>query len=95
MTTRLPTLRFQLGNVVATPGADQLLRANNHSPFWYLARHQCGEWGDVAPDDARANEAALVHGTRLLSVYVVGDGRLWIITEAGRSSTTLLLPEEY
>ena len=95
MTTRLPILRFQLGNVVATPGADRLLRANNHSPFWYLARHQCGDWGDVCRDDARANEAALAHGTRLLSAYAVGGDRLLIITEADRSSTTLLLPDEY
>lgn len=95
MTTSIPSIRFPLGNVVATHGADQLLRELNHSPLWYLARHQCGDWGDVSPDDGQANEAALMHGARLVSAYLTGNALLWVITEADRSSTTLLLPSEY
>ena len=64
--------------------------------FLYLARHAGGDWGDVCPEDARANDQALREGMRLLSAYTLQDGtRVWIITEADRSSTCILLPEEY
>jgi hypothetical protein len=63
----------------------------------YLSRHARGDWGVVGKDDARANDWALSDGTRLLSAYLLRDGttRIWIITEADRSATTVLLPSEY
>jgi hypothetical protein len=62
----------------------------------YVGRHSACDWGDLGDNDRAANEAALMNGERLLSAYDVGDGdRLWIITEADRSSTTVLLPSEY
>ena len=83
---------FPLGKVYATPGAMALgidLAA-------YLRRHHCGDWGDLCAEDKQANEDALIHGDRILSHYKLGGGRrLYIITEADRSLTTALLPEEY
>ena len=59
-------------------------------------RHACGDWGTVCPDDALANDEALEEGERLLSAYKLRDGtKVWIITEADRSSTCILLPDEY
>ena len=95
MTISIPTRLFPLGTIVSTPGALNLLNAHNQSPFHFLALHQSGHWGVVPPDDASANESALTSGARLMSDYSIGSERLWIITEADRSSTTLLLPEEY
>ena len=95
MNNPTPVRRFQLGSVVSTPGALQLLSKHEVSAFALLALHQSGQRGDVPPDDARANDQALIVGARVLSAYVVGRDRLWIITEADRSVTTMLLPEEY
>ena len=86
---------FPLGDVVATPAALALLEQHQILPLLLLGRHLAGNWGDVPPDDAAANEAALRSGDRVLSSYHVGDARVWVITEADRSSTTLLLPSEY
>jgi hypothetical protein len=61
----------------------------------YLARHQDGDWGDVPPEDARENELSVREGFQILSFYEVAGERLWVITEADRSSTCILLPEEY
>ena len=61
----------------------------------YLLRHQCGDWGEVPPEDAAENEFATSHGLRILSAYVIAGARIWIITEADRSATTLLFPSEY
>ena len=84
-----------LGRVVATPGALQMLRdAGVHSRH-LLARHASGDWGDLDAHDRRENELALRFGRRLLSSYSVSEARVWIITEADRSVTTLLLPSEY
>ncbi|MNY01789.1 hypothetical protein D3C86_1343330 [compost metagenome] len=88
-------LPIPLGQVVTTPGALNLLQRANLNPFQMLLRHRSGDWGDVQPEDALANEAAAVHGNRVISSYEVARERLWIITEADRSATTLLLPEEY
>ncbi len=61
-----------------------------------LERHQSGDWGDVPPEDARENDFSVRHGFRIVSSYrVAGEERLWVITEADRSATTLLLPSEY
>ena len=87
---------FPLGKVVATPGALSLFETLNTSPLKYLFRHVLGDWGDLDAEDRQANEAALVHGTRIVSSYRIhGKHCIWLITEADRSATTFLLPEEY
>ena len=90
---------FDLGQVVATPGAMALLESAGESLARLLERHASGDWGEVPPEDARENERSLKYGWRLMSSYLVGgeaDGeRVWGITEADRSSTCLLLPSEY
>ena len=85
---------FQLGRIVATPNAlrnvthDDIIRA--------IQRHQVGDWGDVDQDDWHENELSLEKGFRLLSAYHAKNGtKFWIITEADRSATTVLLPEDY
>jgi hypothetical protein len=90
MTAPLP-----LGRVVATPGALKLLGKAREHPSKYLARHATGDWGDLCPFDLRQNEMALREGYRVLSSYPVGRQCVWIITEADRSVTTILLPQEY
>lgn len=90
--TQVP--RFPLGQVVITPGALETLTPTDVQRS--LSRHQAGDWGDCPPADAAANDLALTDSDRLLSVYHSESGvRFWIITEADRSATTLLLPEEY
>jgi hypothetical protein len=81
-----------LGRVVATPGALNLLSEIGAHPFDYLARHANGDWGDLCAFDRRQNEIALRDGYRVLSSYEMSAGRVWIITEADRSVTTILLP---
>lgn len=75
-------LRFSPGEIVATRGADALLRERNLHPVRLLARHLAGDWGEVGAEDAQANEAALQTGARLLSVYTVAGVKLFVITEA-------------
>ncbi len=88
--------RFELGRIVATPGAIELLGSSGTDALALLQRHASGDWGDVDAHDRRENERSLKNGWRLLSSYGVGEGRkVWIITEADRSSTCLLLPSEY
>ena len=86
---------FPLGRILATPGALEALREAGEDPLRFLARHASGDWGELDPHDRRENELALKHGRRLLSSYPVGEKRVWVITEANRSYTTLLLPEDY
>ena len=89
-------MKFSLGQVVATPGALAAFEASGDSLFDYLARHQSGDWGDLTADDRYENEYALVHNLRILSAYRLSNGvRIWVITEADRSSTCVLLPDEY
>jgi hypothetical protein len=87
---------FRLGRIVATLGAlGALERANQSAPL-FLARHAGGDWGELDREDVRENEYSVAYGFRLLSSYTTAAGeKLWIITEADRSSTTLLLPDEY
>ena len=86
--------RFALGRTVITRGAHEALEQED--VLAALTRHVTGDWGDVCPDDWQANDSALQVGTRLLSAYHTEEGRkFWIITEADRSVTTVLLPEEY
>lgn len=88
--------RFPLGQVVATPGALDALLMAGQTPAVFLRRHITGDWGEVDEQDRRGNEWSLAHGFRLLSAYILSTGtRVWVITEADRSSTTILLPTEY
>jgi len=85
-----------LGQVVSTPGALAALEASGQNAMEFLARHERNDWGDVSDGDKLLNDQALQDGSRLLSSYRTTKGeRIWVITEADRSSTCLLLPEEY
>ncbi len=84
-----------LGRVFATPGALRTLEEAGEDPFRLLARHATGDWGELDAHDRRENEWSLRSGWRVLSSYPVGDSKVWVITEADRSVTTVLLPEEY
>lgn len=87
---------FGLGRLVATRGALDALVAAGETPVPFLTRHVRGDWGSVPPEDARENEIGVRQGFRIVSSYTLTTGvRIWIITEADRSVTTLLLPEEY
>lgn len=87
---------FHPGRIVATPGAIEALAKANQDPWQFVARHVRGDWGEINPDDVRENKFSLAHGLRLLSAYSTAAGdKLWLITEADRSVTTLLLPQEY
>ena len=87
--------KFELGQLVATPGALDLMHNSGSSTWSLLSRHLQGDWGDLDPKDKSLNDEALKHGGRLFSSYNVADDKVWVITEADRSSTTLLLPSEY
>jgi hypothetical protein len=104
ITLTLPTPRvlFRVGQIVATPGAIAATTAEHRLAC--LNRHVRGDWGHVDVEDAAQNAAAVEEGLRILSVYAIdpaqpcagfGDNTLWIITEADRSVTTFLLPDEY
>ena len=93
--SRTRSIRLPLGHVVATPGALEVVRDHGLDVVGLLHRHRAGDWGTVSDHDARANDLALQNGTRVLSAYETPGGRLWIITEADRSATTVLLPSEY
>ena len=96
MTQETHIARFPLGQTVVTAGVHELLLAGMFDPLDLLRRHQAGDWGEICPDDRQVNEDALLYGNRILSAYSLADGtKLWIITEADRSVTTILLPEEY
>lgn len=85
---------FPLGRTVATRAAVAVLTAADMVAG--MDRHASGDWGEVCQEDANANDRALVDGERLLSAYTSSDGvTFWIITEADRSMTTVLLPEDY
>ena len=86
---------FELGRVVATPTALATLEEARVAPRDLLARHQSGDWGELEAFDRRENARALLSGSRILSAYRTPVGKIWIITEADRSSTCLLLPSEY
>jgi hypothetical protein len=89
-----PVARFRLGHIVSTPNA--LAQLTNEDILKGIQRHQSGDWGDVTAEDRLANDQSLVEGTRILSVYHAANGtKFWIITEADRSITTILLPEDY
>lgn len=90
--------RFELGRIVATPGALELLGEAEVSPSSLIARHESGDWGQVPKEDSTENELSVECGYRIISSYPVGeDGeeKVWIITEASRESTCILKPSEY
>jgi hypothetical protein len=87
---------FPLGQITATPGALRTLQKAEQSPFEFLDRHVNGDWGELDDEDKAENEFSVAHGFRILSAYTTSAGdTIWVITEADRSVTTLLLPEEY
>ncbi|MDY3554223.1 hypothetical protein R5W24_003342 [Gemmata sp. JC717] len=93
--------KFSPGQIVATPGCLAAMAAAGQTPHEFLVRHISGDWGVVNTEDAECNDTALLDGSRLFSVYSLRTGTtIWIITEAAdesdeRTSTCLLLPEEY
>jgi hypothetical protein len=91
----LGPVRFPLGRVVATPNAIASCGGDPSAFTPILDRHSSGDWGDVDDADKKSNDRALIDGTRILSAYTVNGVKVWIITEADRSVTTVLLPEDY
>lgn len=96
--------KFEMGRLNATPGAVELINSLKEDPeeaglgvvgLKFLSRHMSGDWGDLTDDDKKLNDQDLDAGGRLHSAYHTEKGKLWIITEWDRSSTTLLLPAEY
>jgi len=87
---------FSLGQLVATPGALAALEKAGQGPLDFLSRHVRGDWGDLCEEDRKENQFSLESGFRLLSSYrTLADARIYVITEADRSATTILLPAEY
>ena len=86
---------FSLGRVVATLGAIALMEAARIDPVQLLQRHQSGDWGDLDAEDQRENDYAVHRWLRIFSAYGQPPVRLWVITEADRSATTILQPDEY
>lgn len=92
----MPEGLFQLGCLVATPGALEAFAEAGESPLSYIAKHAQGDWGELDKEDVQENQFSLENGFRLLSAYHLMNGtKFWIITEADRSATTVLLPSEY
>jgi len=87
---------FELGQVVATPGALEAMEQAGADPGGLLRRHVTGDWGDLCKEDKAENDFSVSRRLRILSAYTLPDGvKVWLITEADRSATTFLLPEEY
>ena len=96
-THRQPSItRFALGQTYITPGAEEALMIAGQTAIEFLRRHMSRDFGELADEDINENEVSLREGFRVLSAYRTSAGqKLWIITEADRSSTTILLPAEY
>ena len=87
---------FALGQVVSTPGALDAFAAAGQTPTEFLNRHVAGDWGDIERADAARNDLSIKVAFRIISAYILKTGlKIWIITEADRSSTCVLLPSEY
>ena len=89
------TALFNLGKIVATPYAKEELERLNYSPLNLLRKHMSGDWSEMATEDQESNSEAITEGSRIFSAYTVQNTKFWVITEADRSSTTILLPSEY
>jgi hypothetical protein len=87
--------RFQVGKTFATAAVVAWAERNKIDLNKLLWRHHCGDWGDLDTEDKQANEDALEHGTRILSAYRMQNEKIYIITEADRSMTTILFAREY
>ena len=88
--------RFPLGQTCATPGALAALSEAGQDAAQFLCRHQSGDWGNLSEEDKQENEFSVDKYLRIFSSYRISDDeRIWIITEADRSVTTILLPDEY
>jgi len=88
--------KFPLGQIVGTPGALEAIERAGQEPGFFLSKHVQGDWGTMCADDKQLNEDALSNGDRIHSAYKTLKGEdIWIITEADRSTTTILLPEDY
>ncbi len=93
---------FKMGQCVATPGALAALEQTDEYPWQFLSRHVAGDWGIVDEEDKASNDQAVKDGSRILSAYLLNDGKtkIWVITEAeddqgNRAATTILLPSDY
>ena len=88
--------RFSLGKVVATPGALEALAATGQGVIQFLRRHVTGDGGELSEEEKQRNELSVKQGVRILCAYTTSTGvKLWVILEADRSVTTILLPDEY
>jgi hypothetical protein len=88
--------KFLLGQIVATPGALAALQQAGQDATEFLSRHQHGDWGELDDEDKKENDYSVLNHFRILSAYTLTTGvRIWIITEADRRATTILLPSEY
>lgn len=91
--------RFELGALVATPAALEKLEVGDDvgmiAALRLVRRHVTGDFGQLEEDDREANETAIAHGYRIMSVYDLPCGTFWVITEHDRSVTTVLLPSDY
>ena len=87
---------FSMGQIVATPGSLEVFEQyEDKSIQQYIHNHQHGDWGELCPEDQQSNDYAVKNGGRILSSYLLGHQKVWVITEADRSVTTVLLPSEY
>ena len=95
--TQTSVTRFALGQTFITPGAEEALMIAGQTAIEFVRRHMSCDWGsELSDEDVQENELSLKEGFRLLSAYRTGKGqKLWIITEADRSATTVLTPAEY
>jgi hypothetical protein len=92
----MPTTSVPLGQLVITPAAHAAFERTNEKVIRFVSRHRNSDWGDVDDEDKAANDKAVAEGGRLHSAYRLNDGTgFWIITEADRSATTILLPSDY
>ena len=89
-------MRFDLGRVVATPGALEALTTAQSAPGELLRRHASGDWGEIPKEGARENELSVREGYRVVFSYPLRTGaKVWILTDSDRSSTCILLPSDY
>ena len=89
------TALFNLGKCLATPYAKEELERLNYSPLNLLRKHMSGDWSEMDEDDQQSNRDAVIEGSSIFSAYTIEGTKFWVITEADRSSTTILLPSEY
>jgi len=95
-TSHRQPVNLRLGRLLSTPDAIAALAKAGQDPLELINRHRTGDWGDVDVQDWAANDQAVIQGERVLSAFTLKDGvRIWIITEADRAATTVLLPDEY